>query len=184
LNGVEVLRTNLLVGPISYNSLALSAIGGADESTPLDVLLSTTGLLAGTNTIAVEMHQDNITSSDLSFDLALIGLHATNTSQGVYLTSPANNAHYNLPATVALSANAASSAGAVTLVEYFDGAATVGSSAATPYAVNWAGASAGLHTLTAVATYGAGLKMTSPPVAIVVGSAPPVINPVYTQYIN
>src|SRR6185503_10852268 len=107
----------------------------------------------------------------------LIGLHATNLTQGVYLTSPANNAHYNLPASVPLAANAVSSAGAVTLIEYFDGAANIGSSAVTPYAVNWADAAAGLHTLTAVATYGAGLKMTSPPVSIVAGSAPPIINP-------
>ncbi len=182
LNGVEVFRTNLLAGPISYNSLALAAVGAPDESTPLNVLLSTASLVAGTNTIAVEMHQDNITSSDLSFDLALTGLHATNTSQGVYLTSPANNTHYNLPATVALSASAASSAGAVTLVEYYAGAVEVGESAVTPYAANWAGVPAGLHTLTAVATYGAGLKMTSPPVTVVVGPVPSPIVPVYTNF--
>ena len=184
LNGVEIYRTNLLAGPVSYNSLALAAIGSADETNILDLLLTTTGLIAGTNTLAVEMHQESITSSDLGFDLALIGLHNTNTTQGLYLTSPAHGAHYNLPATVALSASAASTGGAITLVEYFDGGTLVGQGAAAPYPVSWAGASPGLHTLTAVATYGAGLRMTSPAIAIVVGPAPPAITPVFTPLIG
>ena len=184
LNGTEIYRTNLLAGPVSDNSLATPTVSGADETTPIDVLLATTGLLAGTNTLAVEMHQDTITSSDLGFDLALIGLRSTNTTHGLYLTSPGFNAHYNMPAMVALTAYASSTGGVVTLVEYYDGAAKVGQSVAVPYAANWSGAAAGLHTLTAVATYGAGLKMTSPASAIVVGSAPPTIAPVFTPLIS
>jgi hypothetical protein len=184
LNGNEVFRTNLLAGPISYNSLALTAIGGADETTPVDVFLSTAGLVAGTNTVAVEMHQDNIASSDLSFDLALIGLRNTNTADGVYITSPANNAHYNVPATIPLSAHAASSSGAITLVEYYDGTTKVAQSTTAPYSATWSGSASGNHSLTAVATFGAGQRMTSPPIAVVVGSAPAPIAPVYTTFFN
>jgi hypothetical protein len=184
LNGTEIMRTNLLAGPVSYNSLAQSAIGGTDESTPVELLLSTANLIPGTNTIAVEMHQDSIGSSDLGFDLALIGLHNTNASHGVYITSPANNTHYNMPATVELKSSAASTNGAITLVEYYDGATKVGQATATPYSVTWSGASAGNHVLTAVASGSGGLQMTSPPVSLVVGPTPSPISPVFTQLIN
>ena len=183
LNGVEVLRTNLLAGaPVSYNSLALTAVGGAAETTPIDVVLSTAGLVAGTNTLAVEVHQEAITSSDLGLDVALTGLRSTNTADGIYLTSPANGARFNVPATVPLSAYAVSSSGAITLVEYFAGTNKVGQSAATPYPANWAGAAAGIHMLTAVATLGGGQRMTSPPINIVVGPTPPPILPVFTTF--
>lgn len=184
LNGTEVFRDNLTVSPVSYNSLADTAIGGADENTPIEVTLATVGLVAGTNTLAVEVHQDSITSSDLSFDLSLSGLRATNTTQGVYITSPAQGTHYNTPAVVELSANAVSSAGAITLVEYFAGNTKIAEGAVYPYGTSWGTSAAGTHVLTAVATYGAGLRMTSPPVSIVVGPAPAPIAPVFTQYIN
>ncbi len=184
INGVEVCRTNLQAGPVSYHSLALAGTGGADETTPIDVLLGTAGLVAGTNTIAVEMHQDAITSSDLGFDLALVGLRNTNTADGIYITGPGNNTHYNTPASVALAAYAASASGAVTLVEYFEGAVKVGQGGGAPYAATWTNPPAGIHSITAVATDSAARKMTSAPVAITVGSAPPVITPVLAQFIN
>ncbi|HWN95324.1 MAG TPA: Ig-like domain-containing protein, partial [Methylomirabilota bacterium] len=183
INNVEVYRTNLLAGPISYNSLALTAIGGADETTPLNVPLSAAHLVAGTNTIAVEMHQDSITSTDLGFDLALIGLHDTNITDGLYITAPADGTHYNMPANVSLAAYGSTSSGAITLVEYFDGPTKVGQASSAPYAANWSGAVEGAHVLTAVATVSGGMAMTSPPVSIVVGPAPASVAPVFRPII-
>jgi len=184
INGLEVFRSNLQPGPVSYNSLAPTGVGGSEETTPLEVVLGATNLFAGTNTIAVEVHQDSVTSSDLGFDLALIGYRHTNTAHGVYLTSPAHNTHYNLPASVSLTANAASTNGAITLVEYFDGATKVGQGTAAPFAATWNAPSAGNHVLTAVATDSGGVQLTSPPISIVVGPAPPPIAPVFAQFIN
>lgn len=184
LNGLEIFRNNLLAGPISYNSLATANVSGADETTPIDVTLPLTALLPGVNTLAVEVHQDNITSSDVGFDLALLGLRNTNTSDGVYLTSPANGANFNMPASVPLSAYAASSGGAITLVEYFAGNTKVGQAVNSPYAATWNGAAAGNYALTAVATYGGGLRMTSAPVSIVVGAAPAPVAPVFATYFD
>ena len=73
LNGAEVYRTNLPEGTIGYQTRALSAIVGADESTFLQTSLNTSLLVAGTNIIAVEIHQSSPTSSDISFNLGLIG---------------------------------------------------------------------------------------------------------------
>lgn len=72
VNGVEVFRNNLPTGTISYTTLASSAIGGSDESTWLETSPSTSYFVTGNNVIAVEMHQNSVTSSDLSFDLELI----------------------------------------------------------------------------------------------------------------
>ena len=60
-------------GLVTFNSLATNAIAGADETTPLEVNLPVTGLLAGTNVLAVEIHQRSADSSDISFDFELAG---------------------------------------------------------------------------------------------------------------
>jgi len=73
INGTEVDRQNMPGGTISFNTLASSAIGGSAEDTFFETTLANTVLTAGTNYIAVEIHQGDVTSSDISFDLELIG---------------------------------------------------------------------------------------------------------------
>lgn len=73
LNGREVFRTNLPEGPVTYETLALSAVDGANETAFLTAPLAVGGLVEGTNVIAVEVHQQSLLSSDLGFDLALDG---------------------------------------------------------------------------------------------------------------
>ena len=73
LNGTEIYRSNLPTGTISHTTLATAAIGGADETTLLSATVSPALLLTGTNVLAVEVHQNAASSSDLSFDLELTG---------------------------------------------------------------------------------------------------------------
>lgn len=77
LNGQEVVRNNLPAGEIGYRTLAEDAIGGAAESAFTTYQLPATGLVSGDNVIAVEVHQSDVASSDVSFDLALDGLGFT-----------------------------------------------------------------------------------------------------------
>jgi hypothetical protein len=58
--------------PIAYSTFATAA----GEYTPATTTVPTTALVAGTNIVAVEMHQGNATSSDLSFDLQIVGNQA------------------------------------------------------------------------------------------------------------
>lgn len=74
LNGSEVVRSNLPVGVIQSGTLALTAIGGQDESAFHQYIINPALLLPGANVIAVEIHQASVNSSDLSFDLALTAL--------------------------------------------------------------------------------------------------------------
>ena len=77
VNGQEVARDNLGAGTVLPNTLGLNAIGGADESNPLPFGAPASMLVAGDNVVAVEIHQANLDSSDISFDLELAGLMRT-----------------------------------------------------------------------------------------------------------
>jgi hypothetical protein len=83
LNGTEIFRDNMPAGPVDYQTLAISAIGGADEATFYGQTVAPALLLEGVNVLAVEIHQANRTSSDISFDLELTG-------EGVPNQPPAN----------------------------------------------------------------------------------------------
>jgi len=71
LNGVQVAKDNLPEGDVVNQTLANSAMGGTDETTYFDYRLDPAALKAGENTLAVEVHQNSGSSSDLSFDLSL-----------------------------------------------------------------------------------------------------------------
>ena len=72
LNGTEVARSNMPTGTITSSTLAPVAIAGADETAYVSLPITGT-LYSGTNVIAVEIHQNAASSSDLGFDLALSG---------------------------------------------------------------------------------------------------------------
>ena len=71
LNGTEVLRSNLAPGALNYQSTALTAVEGADETTPIIAYIDKRLLAQGTNTLAVEVHKFSASDSDLRFDAAL-----------------------------------------------------------------------------------------------------------------
>lgn len=85
LNGTEVFRTNLPAGTIAHTTLASAAIGGADESAFLQTTISPSLLVAGTNVIAVEIHQSGASSSDISFALELTAGGTVTLTRGAYL---------------------------------------------------------------------------------------------------
>lgn len=81
INGQEVGRTPNLAAGAAFNTLAnnggATGIGGADESTPVSFTAAASLLQAGDNVIAAEIHQQSLTSSDISFDLRLTGVLRT-----------------------------------------------------------------------------------------------------------
>jgi len=76
LNGKEVFRSNLPSGTLTYQTLASDTVGGTDESTFFETELAAADFVKGRNVLAVEIHQVNVTSSDLRFDLRLDALLA------------------------------------------------------------------------------------------------------------
>jgi hypothetical protein len=67
LNGVEVFRNNMPLGNVDYLTLASGAISGTDEATFYPTNISPSHLVAGPNVLAIEVHQNLSSSSDLSF---------------------------------------------------------------------------------------------------------------------
>lgn len=72
INGQEVARSNLPANA-TFTTLASGTVGGGDENTFFEFEVNPQVLINGTNVIAVEVHQQSATSSDVSFDLELVG---------------------------------------------------------------------------------------------------------------
>lgn len=71
LNGQEIYRENLPSGNIDSNTRALISIGGASEDEYTTYYFSTDALVSGSNVMAVEIHQNSPSSSDISFNMSL-----------------------------------------------------------------------------------------------------------------
>ncbi|MFZ5941843.1 MAG: lamin tail domain-containing protein [Bacteroidota bacterium] len=87
VNGTEVARSNMPGGAIGYRTEALSSVGGSEESAWNQYSIEKSLLHAGTNTLAVEIHQSGPTSSDFSFNLELLALGS---SSAGYLSTDAD----------------------------------------------------------------------------------------------
>ncbi|MEO5681984.1 MAG: metallophosphoesterase [Chitinophagaceae bacterium] len=75
VNGTEVFRSNIAAGAVGYTTTATNA--DDDGDTPQPFSIASSAFVNGSNVIAVEMHQANVTSSDLSFDMELDGILIT-----------------------------------------------------------------------------------------------------------
>jgi hypothetical protein len=73
INGVEVLRTPLLpqTGAITYTTGTSTFIPTAQENNFFDYKIASSRLSTGDNVIAIEVHNQNNSSSDVSFDCAI-----------------------------------------------------------------------------------------------------------------
>jgi hypothetical protein len=71
INGIEVYRNNMPGGIINYNTLATG--GAADDGDGIQTTtLANSYFINGNNIIAVEIHQWDVSNSDISFDLQLV----------------------------------------------------------------------------------------------------------------
>jgi len=71
INGVEVYRSNMPSGAVEFDTLARNGISGHGESNWINVFLPVGALRTGNNVMAVEIHQNHRTSSDISFNARL-----------------------------------------------------------------------------------------------------------------
>lgn len=86
----------------------------------------------------------------------------------VSITSPANGASFNAPATITISATASDTNGTITAVKFFENGTIIGSVKSTPYNFVWPSVPAGSYSLTATATDNLGQTATSAAVNITV----------------
>jgi hypothetical protein len=79
VNGVEVLRNNMPAGAPNYFTLA-SATAADDGNVPVTATVPAGMLVNGLNVVSAEIHQVNVTSSDMSFMLELRANRGTTTN--------------------------------------------------------------------------------------------------------
>jgi len=89
VNGSEVFRDNMgTTDPVNYLTTATNA--SDDGNTIFTKSVSSTAFQTGDNVIAVEVHQSSVNSSDLIFDMELLGLQYgyVELVRGPYLQKP------------------------------------------------------------------------------------------------
>ena len=163
LNNTEVFRNNMPPGPVAFSTFA--TVAAPDDGTnyyasPVNPAL----LVAGQNLLAVEIHQSSLTSSDVSFDLELLG-NVQFQPPSINITSPTNGetvASLHLPIRV----SATDADGTVVAVEFFEGGTLFGTSTTPPFTVIRSNIAAGTYTFSAVAFDSTGLTAPSSPVTI------------------
>jgi chitinase len=89
-----------------------------------------------------------------------------NQAPSVVLTSPSPNANVAQGTPIALAASASDADGSIERVEFYDGATLIATVNDAPFSVTWSGATAGVHSVSAVAYDDGGLSATSATVAV------------------
>ena len=88
VNGVEAYRsTNMPVGAVTYNTVARIA---HEENVWEMAEIPSSLLIRGTNTLAVEVHQSALTSSDIVLGLAVVATFPPPTTAPIITNQPAN----------------------------------------------------------------------------------------------
>ena len=169
LNGTEIFRSNLPTGAVTAATLAVNAVGGAEETNFFTTFLGSSRLLRGTNVLAVEVHQSGPTSTDLSFDLALLPAEA-GAPPSVSLIRPAAGTVFAAGRPVVLEAQATGTDCPVARVEFFAGTNRIGEAPQPPFELTWTNPVSGLHALTARAVDVCGSVGDSAPVPVNVGT--------------
>jgi hypothetical protein len=197
VNGVEVARDNMPSGTIAYSTRAASGRSGSAESTVRTFAIPPSSIVAGTNTIAVEVHQDAPSSSDLSFSVALTSTGdpnaPTTTTSSTTTTTTATTTTTTLPpppdttapaTSITSPTDGATVSGAVTVtadatddvgvsnVDLLVDGAVVASDQTAPYSFTW-NAVEGAHTLQTSASDAAANVGTSTVVNVTVPAPPP-----------
>lgn len=175
LNGTSVWTNNMATtdidvntGNIGYTNFA----AGSDDGVGYQVVnLPSSVLVAGQNQVSVEVHQQNLTSSDISFDLMLWGEMAT--PPLLTITSPTNGQTFVAGVNVTVDITASTFVTNATLrVDNVP----VGTDDTRPYSIVASNLSVGTHTLIARGLDQFGATGNSPAVTInVVANQPPTV---------
>ncbi len=140
-----------------------ATLAGTATAAPYSVTL--TNVSAGTHALTARA-TDNQGAVTTSAAVSII----VNTPPTVSITAPAANAVFTAPANVTITATATDSDGTVAKVDFYAGAALIGTANTAPYTFIWANVAAGSYSLTAVATDNLGASTTSAAVPIAVNA--------------
>jgi hypothetical protein len=93
----------------------------------------------------------------------------------VSITIPTNNAIFTAPATITIGASASDADGAISKVDFYQGATLIDTDTTSPFAITWTNVAPGTYSVTAKATDNNGAAMISNAVTVI-SNAPPTVN--------
>jgi uncharacterized protein YhjY with autotransporter beta-barrel domain len=108
-----------------------------------------------------------------------ISVGAANVAPTVSITAPANNAVFTAPAAISIQATATDTDGTIARVEFYNGAALLGTATAAPYVFTWPNVAAGSYVISARAFDNLGARGDSANVAATVNpraNVPPTVS--------
>jgi hypothetical protein len=147
---------------------------GSAATAPYSITVS--GVPAGSYTLTATAYDlDGGQSTSAPVPITVAG----NQPPTVTVTSPANNAIFTAPATIAIAATAADPENRLARVEFYTGGKLIVSDESAPYEVVVPLVPVGTYTLTAVAYDQDGRRTIAEPVTIQVGATPPPPPPTY-----
>jgi hypothetical protein len=88
----------------------------------------------------------------------------------VSITSPGNNASFNAPANISITASSSDQDGSIAKVDFYNGTTLLGTSTASPYSFAWNNVGNGTYALKAIATDNKGAFTISAPVTVKVNT--------------
>ncbi len=140
-------------------------------------------------------HSATIAVSNKTFSLTippdcvytLSGTNIANSSVSVTITNPLDGAQFAAPANILIQADATTSTGIVSSVEFYSNDSLIGQTTNSPYSMTWSNVGPGIYTLSAAATNSLGFWDLSPDVQVAVTGPPAQIvvtptNAVVVQY--
>jgi hypothetical protein len=179
VNGVQIafyngnIRQSIFDVQVSQDAVAWTTVLTGVHSSGTSVNLETF-LFAAQNAKYVRILGHGNTSTTASTSTwnsytevkILSGTPPVNQAPSVSIASPANNASFSTPASIAITAIAADADGTVTKVDFYNGTALLGSDATSPYSYTWTGVTGGTYTISAKATDNAGATAISSTVTV------------------
>jgi len=117
------------------------------------------GVAVGNYSITAKAYDNNGAVSTSS--AVAVTVKAANQAPTVSITSPANNASFNAPATIAITATASDADGSVAKVELYNGSNLLATLTASPYNYSWTGVAVGTYSISAKAYDNTGATSTS-----------------------
>ncbi len=97
-----------------------------------------------------------------------------NPTPTVSITAPANNSSFCVGSAITINATASVSSGSVSKVDFYDGNTLLGTDNTSPYSYTFNNASAGAHTLRAIATSAANVASTAATATVTVNALPAI----------
>jgi len=147
-----------------YNGAALL---GTASTSPYGYTWTNVG--AGSYTLTAKAY-DNYNATSTSSGVNVI----VDTAPAVSITAPTPGQVFTAPATITITATASDSDGTISKVEFYNGAALLGTDSTSPYSYTWSNVASGSYTLTAKAYDNYNVTTTSSGVNVISDTAPTV----------